>query len=185
MAVVAVVSASSADASTGCTKTAGTFTPTRANVSGVGWIAVVPVVASGPNNKLGSPPKTSAGMHELGWYAKGSVPGSGKGSVLTDAHSYFPNGTLRSNQASLALGNGMLLKLFKGGTVTLFNTAKTRHVCYRVTSRTQYSPSQVDMGQLTWGSPGGQQLAIIVCSGTRYSNGTYSKRTVWIAKPGL
>ncbi|MGN6721416.1 MAG: class F sortase [Marmoricola sp.] len=180
-ATASVLQASSADAS-GCTKTTGTFAPVRAAVTGVGTVPVIPVGTSRTNQLL-SPPMTNAGMHEFGWYSKGSVPGSGKGSVLMDAHSYFPDGTLRSTQGSLALGNALLLKLWKGGTITLSNSARTRHICYIVTSRTQYSPSQVDMGELTWGRPGGQQVGIIVCSGTRSSKGVYSKRTVWIATP--
>lgn len=182
--IVAVTGAPAADALAGCTSSAGSFAPTRAAVSGVGLVPVVPV-GTNSANKLGSPPLTYAGMHEFGWYYKGDAPGSGRGSVLTDAHSYFPTGTLRSTQGGLALGNALLLHLWRGGTVTLYNAMRTRHVCYIVTSRTEYYPSQVDMGELTWGRPGGQQLGIIVCSGVRYENGAYTKRTVWIAHPVL
>src|SRR5690348_755946 len=80
-AIVGVTAASSAGAVTTCTATAGTFAPTRASVTGVGTVAVIPVGTSS-TNKLGSPPLTNAGMHEFGWYSRGSVPGSGKGSVL-------------------------------------------------------------------------------------------------------
>ena len=179
---IGIVNAPLTDAATSCTATRGYFTPTHAGVPGIGSVHVVGVgMTSG--GEMGAPPKTYAGLHEFGWYDRGYPPGYGSGSVAMDAHVYFPNGTLRSNQGGLALGNNLLLHLYKGGTVTLYNSTGTHHVCFRVTSRTQYTPTQaqLQMHNVIYGHPGYQQLAIVVCSGTRLANGSYTRRTIWYA----
>ncbi|MGN6161622.1 MAG: hypothetical protein ACTHOG_07945, partial [Marmoricola sp.] len=129
---VAIVNAPISDAVTSCTSNRGYFTPTRAVVSsGIGSVHVLGVGMTS-SGQMAAPPKTSTGLHEFGWYNRGYPPGYGSGSVAMDAHVYFPNGTLRTNQGGLALGNNLLLHLFKGGTVTLYNSTGTHHVCYRV-----------------------------------------------------
>ncbi|MGN6722159.1 MAG: class F sortase [Marmoricola sp.] len=180
---IGIVNAPLSSAATSCTATRGYFTPARAVVSGgVGRVTVVGVGLT-RTGQMAAPPKTNTGLHEFGWYDKGYPPGYGSGSVAMDAHVYFPNGTLRSNQGGLALGNNLLLHLFKGGTVTLYHSSGTRHVCFRVTSRTQYTPAgaQAQMHNVVYGHPGYEQLAIVVCSGTRLGSGTYTKRTIWYA----
>jgi hypothetical protein len=180
------VNAPIGDAATSCTSTRGYFTPTRAVVTGIGSVHVIGVGMTS-TGRLAAPPKTETGLHEFGWYNRGYPPGYGSGGVAMDAHVYFPNGTLRSNQGGLALGNNLLLHLFRGGTVTLYNASSTRHVCFRVSSRTEYTPAgaQAQMHNVVYGHPGGQQLGIVVCSGTRLSNGTYTKRTIWYAQAVL
>jgi hypothetical protein len=71
--------------------------------------------------------------------------------------------------------------------VTLYNSTGTHHVCFRVSSRTQYTPTQaqLQMHNVIYGRSGGQQLAIVVCSGSRLSSGHYSRRTIWIASAVL
>lgn len=188
--LLGVASAPATDAATSCTSsdpgyrtTAGLFTPTRAVVSGGIGSRRVLGVGMTSTGQMGAPPKTATGLQEFGWYNRGYPPGYGSGSVAMDAHVYFPNGTLRSTQGGLALGNALLLHLFAGGTVTLYNSTGTRHVCYRVTSRTQYTPTQAQaqMHNVVYGRAGGQQLAIVVCSGARLANGSYTRRTIFLA----
>ena len=177
-----VATASTGDAATSCTANFGYFTPTRAVVSnGIGSVHVVSVGLT-RTGQMGAPPKTSTGLHEFGWYSKGYPPGYGSGGVAMDAHVYFPNGTLRSTQGGLALGNALLLHVYRGSTITLYNSTGTHHVCYRVSARTVYAPSNVPMHAIVYGHSGGQQLGIIVCSGRRLSNGNYSSRTVFYAQ---
>lgn len=179
---IGVATASSGDAVTSCTANFGYFTPTRAVVSnGIGSVHVLSVGLT-RTGQMGAPPKTSTGLHEFGWYAKGYPPGYGSGGVAMDAHVYFPNGTLRSYQGGLALGNALLLHVYRGSTITLYNSTGSHHVCYRVSSRVVYAPSRVPMNAIVYGHAGGQQLGVIVCSGRRLSNGDYTSRTVFYAQ---
>ena len=180
---VDVATASAGDAVTSCTATSGYFTPTRAVVSnGIGSVHVIGVGLTRTRQMGAPPPKTSTGLHEFGWYDRGYRPGYGSGRVAMDAHVYFPNGTLRSYQGGLALGNALLLHVYKGGTITLYNSTGTRHVCYRVSSRVVYAPSKVPMNAIVYGHSVGRRLGIIVCSGRRLRNGHYTQRTVFYAQ---
>lgn len=181
-AVIDVATASLGEAASSCTSTSGHFTPARAAVSnGVGRVRVIGVGRT-RNGQMGSPPKTRTGLHELGWYDRGHAPGYGNGNVAMDAHVYFPNGRLRSDQGGLALGNAMLLHLKKGSTITLYNATGRLHICYRVSSRVSYTPSKVPMRTIVYGRAPGQLLSIIVCSGQRLRNGVYTGRTVFYAQ---
>lgn len=185
--LIGIVDAPVSTALTSCNSTRGYFWPTRAVVSsGVGSVHVVGVGMTS-SGQLAAPPKTFTGLHEFGWYDRGYPPGYGSGGVAMDAHVYFPNGTLRSTQGGLALGNALLLHLYRGGTVTLYNATGTHHVCYIVSSRTEYTPAgaQAQMYNVVYGHRGGQQLGIVVCSGTRLPGGVYTRRTIWYAQAVL
>lgn len=163
----------------GCgSSTSGAFTPTRAVISGIGTKSMIPVGTTG--GALATPPRTTAGLQQVGWYRGGYRPGEGH-SVALDAHSYFrTNGrTLTAADRPYALGNALLLGFKPGSTITLSNSSG-KHICYRFASRTSYAPtSRVPMERAVLTAR--EQVGIIVCSGTRYPNGTYSHRTLFVA----
>lgn len=168
---VVVATPQPALAASSCTSTKGSFVPKTASIAHVGRVHVI-TVGTNRDGSMGTPPLTSSGKHWLAWYNKSSKPGTGRGGVATDAHTW-PDGS--------ALGNAMLRSLHKGDSVAL--TDGHGHVtCYRVTSRTQYPRSQTPMHTITSGTGHGQTLSIVVCSGKRYGPGNWSDRTVWLAK---
>lgn len=154
-----------------CTTTRGAFVPTRAAIAHVGRVRVISV-GMNRDGTMGTPPLTNTGKHELAWYDRSAKPGSGRGGVATDAHTW-PDGS--------ALGNQMLSNLHKGDTVVLAD-GHGRQVCYRIVSRTQYPRSRVPMNAIVNGSGKGQTLSMVVCSGRRLGPGNWTDRTVWVAR---
>ncbi|HWU31440.1 MAG TPA: class F sortase [Marmoricola sp.] len=176
-----VSSAPQAVAATCGASTSGAFTPARAVISGIGTKTMVPVGTSG--GALATPSRSNAGLQQVGWYRGGYLPGQGY-SVALDAHSYFKtNGrTLMAADRPYALGNALLLGFRAGSTITVYNASGSKHICYRFASRTAYSTSptsartMMNRAVLTQR----EQVAIIVCSGTR-TNGSYNQRTMFVA----
>lgn len=154
-----------------CASTRGSFVPTQATIAHVGRVHVVSV-GNAPDGSMGTPPLTDAGKKWLAWYNRSSKPGSGRGGVATDAHTW-PDGS--------ALGNALLRSLHRGDSIALTDSRGHR-TCYRVTSRTQYPRSATPMRTIVHGTGHGQTLSIVVCSGQRLGPGNWTDRTVWIAQ---
>lgn len=169
---VVVESAQASTAPFSCNTTRGAFVPTRAGISHVGRVKVISV-GENRDGSMGTPPLTDSGKKELAWYDRSAKPGSGRGGVATDAHTW-PDGS--------ALGNALLRSLHKGDTIVLVDATGQKRVCYRVTSRRQYPRAQTPMKAIVHGAGKGQMLSIVVCSGKRLGPGNWTDRTVWTAK---
>jgi len=116
-------------------------------------------------------PLTHTGKREIAWdRPPGIKPGSPKGNVLLNAHTW-PDGT--------ALGNQMLKGLEVGGRIIVRNADD--ELCYRVDRRSEVPAStRIPALYATGGSP---QLVIIVCSGKRLGPANWTHRTLWYAVP--
>lgn len=168
---VVVESAQASTSPFSCSTTRGAFVPAKASISHVGRVKVISV-GTNRDGSMGTPPLTDAGKKWLAWYNRSAKPGSGRGAVATDAHTW-PDGS--------ALGNKLLKGLVKGDTIVLTDANAQKRVCYRVVSRKQYPRAKVPMSAVVEGSRRSQSLTIVVCSGKRLGPGNWTDRTVWIA----
>lgn len=171
--IVSVATSESAQAAApaNCTSTRGAFVPTQARISHIGRVQVI-AVGKNSDGSMGTPPLTNTGKHQLAWFRGSSKPGSGKGGVAMDAHSW-PDGS--------ALGNALYARVFKGDTVTLSDAGNKHRTCYRITNREQFNRSSVPMNRVVRGNGKGQILSMVVCSGQRLGPGNWTQRTVWTA----
>lgn len=149
----------------------GPFKPTRITVPGIVKNARVLALPRDGNNIPSVPPISNAGKQEFGWdRPPGIKPGSEKGNVLLNAHTW-PDGS--------ALGNEFLNDLEKGDRIIVRGDDAT--LCYEVSQRVEVRASA--------GFPeyydreGPPQLALIVCSGRRLGPGNWTHRTIWFASP--
>lgn len=153
-----------------CSSHDGRFTPTHLDIAGLGGRTVVPVPRAA-NGQMGSPPVTAAGKSMVGWDTGGARPGSARGTVALDAHTW-PDGTALGNQMLRGTGPGDVLVLSGGG----------ERLCYRVTKRREYVPSRAPLNRI-FSRTDPHKLVFIVCSGTRLGPGNWTTRTVWYATP--
>lgn len=122
------------------------------------------------NNVPQAPPISDVGKTEFAWDQPTLAPGSPRGNVLVNAHTW-PDGT--------ALGNRLLEHLHLGSRIIV--RGKHTELCYRVTKRFVI--------EAALGSPayyrkdGPPQLALIVCSPPRLGPGNWKNRTIWFASP--
>ncbi|MCZ4498909.1 MAG: hypothetical protein JWQ74_1462 [Marmoricola sp.] len=100
----------------------------------------------------------------------GAVPGSERGNVLINAHTW-PDGS--------ALGNRMLANLEIGDRIIL--DGGTSQLCYSVTKRIVIKAE--DGSAEYYEQDGPPQLALIVCSPPRLGPGNWQNRTIWFASP--
>jgi hypothetical protein len=145
------------------------FTPLTATVAHVG--RNIPVLAMGRlrGGVPSPPPLTTSGKHSYAWDKAGPKPGSARGNVRFNAHTY-PDGS--------ALGNRMLSRLKVGARIILYGNGVA--LCYKVTRRITTTPRHLGGYYSTTGPP---KLAIVVCSGKRLGPGNWTNRTIWYAKP--
>ena len=144
------------------------FAPTTVDIEGVRKDLPVQPLARVAEDVPGVPAVSAT--HTVAWDAPGPKPGSKRGLVRLNAHTW-PNGA--------ALGNEMLARFDVGDVLTLRRGATK--VCYRVTKRVEvdgyatYDPFyELDVPA---------EFAFIVCSGKRLGPGNWNKRTVWWGKP--
>ncbi len=155
-----------------CLTTAtGPIRPAKAVIPALNRTVDVVGVGRKRNGAIGSPPVTSRGKRLMGW-DRYNRPGTGRGSVILDAHTW-PDGS--------ALGNAMLRSLKTGSTFTIRDAAG-RAVCYQIVERRSYRRSKLPRRKMfrTWGQ---EQAVIVVCSGKRLGPGNWLRRTVWYAVP--
>ncbi len=149
------------------------FWPTKARVQFVQ--KRVPVLALG-RDRYGvprQPPLTSSGKRVFGWDKQGPKPGSHRGNVRFNAHTW-PDGS--------ALGNRMLSRLGIGQLIVVRNSSGTA-ICYRVTKRVTVLPRSREARVNYYSTRGKPKLAIVVCSPPRLGPGNWKYRTIWYAKP--
>jgi hypothetical protein len=149
------------------------FWPTKSRVQRVQ--KRVPVLAVG-RNRYGvpnTPPLSSLGKRSFGWDKKGPKPGSRRGNVRFNAHTY-PDGS--------ALGNRMLNNLWPGQIIIVKNSYG-KAICYQVTKRITVRPRNSAALATFYSTTGRPKLAIAVCSGTRLGPGNWTHRTLWYALP--
>jgi len=115
---------------------------------------------------------SSRGKRVFAWDAPGVRPGTPRGNVLMNAHTW-PDGS--------ALGNRLQRNL-RTGAVIRVNNSSTAHTCYRVAQRMSVRADRAPLRRI-YDSAGAPHLVIIVCSGTRLGPGRWSHRTVWFAEP--
>jgi hypothetical protein len=145
------------------------FKPTRATVAKVGRSITVLALGRGSGGTPLAPPLTSSGKRSFAWDKYGPKPGSARGNVRFNAHTY-PDGS--------ALGNRLLARLKVGRRIILWGNGVA--LCYRVTRKLVTTPRRLGGYYSTTGSP---KLAIVVCSGRRLGPGNWTNRTIWFAKP--
>lgn len=119
------------------------------------------------------PPLTSSGKRVFAWDKKGPKPGSKRGNVRFNAHTW-PDGS--------ALGNRLLNNLWPGQLIVVRN-AWGKGVCYRVTKRLQVLPRSREARVNYYSTRGKPKLAIVVCSFPRLGPGNWKYRTIWYAVP--
>ena len=147
------------------------FTPTRITIPGVARNLKVLALPRDGSNVPSVPPVSQAGKRQVAWdRPPGIKPGSPKGNVLLNAHTW-PDGS--------ALGNKLLDDLKKGDQVILRGHGST--LCYEVDKRIEVLDA--DGYPPYFEREGPPQIAIIVCSGRRLGPGQWTHRTIWFAKP--
>ena len=147
------------------------FTPTRITFPGVARDLKVLALPRDGSNVPSVPPVSQAGKRQVAWdRPPGIKPGSPKGNVLLNAHTW-PDGS--------ALGNKLLDDLEKGDRVILRGHGST--LCYEVDK--QIEVLDADGYPPYFDRDGPPQIAIIVCSGRRLGPGHWTHRTIWFAKP--
>ena len=147
----------------------GPITPARIAFPGIARNLKVLALPRDSNN-IPSVPPTSA-KRQVAWdRPPGLKPGSKKGNVLLNAHTW-PDGS--------ALGNLLLDKLGKGDRIIVRGQGQT--LCYEVDREVEVLaangfPEYYDR-------EGPPQLALLVCSGQRLGPGNWTHRTIWFATP--
>jgi hypothetical protein len=128
----------------------------------------------GRTNRIpNTPPLNSLGKRSFGWDHRGPAPGSHRGNVRFNAHTY-PDGS--------ALGNRMLARLFIGQRIIVRNDSG-KAICYKVTKRRTVRPRSYAARVAYYSTTGKPKLAIAVCSGKRLGPGNWTRRTIWYARP--
>jgi hypothetical protein len=147
------------------------FTPTRVTFPGVARNLTVLALPRDGSNVPSVPPVSETGKRQVAWdRPPGIKPGSPKGNVLMNAHTW-PDGS--------ALGNKLLADLKEGGRIVVRGDGAT--LCYQVAKRVEV-PATSDYPPY-FDREGPPQLAIIVCSGRRLGPGNWTHRTIWFATP--
>ena len=147
------------------------FKPTRITVPGIIRNGKVLALPRDRRNVPLVPPTAATGKLQTAWdRPPGIKPGSPKGNVLLNAHTW-PDGS--------ALGNKLLKRLDKGDRIILRGDDAT--LCYEVDERIDVRASE--------GYPpyydreGPPKIAFLVCSGKRLGPGEWTHRTIWLASP--
>ena len=151
------------------------FWPTRARVQFVAKRVRVLALGRTSGGIPLEPPLTSSGKRSFGWDKKGPKPGSHRGNVRFNAHTY-PDGS--------ALGNWMLARLWVGARVIVKDGAG-HAVCYKVTRRKRVLPRSYAARVAYYNTTGSPKLAMVVCSPPRLGPGNWKYRTIWYAKPSV
>jgi len=149
------------------------FTPERITIAGVVQDGPVVGVPRDDRGVTGVLPITN--KVEFAWDLGGIKPGSRRGNVLLNTHTW-PGG---EGVPSAALGNALLAELDVGDRLML--SGEGARLCYRVFMRIEVP---VEEGYPPYYQEDGRpRVAIIVCSGTRTAPGHWTHRTIWFARP--
>lgn len=148
-----------------------TFVPTRISVDKAATKAPVLALPRDANNVPQAPPITRTGKDQFAWDKPTLAPGSPRGNVLINAHTY-PDGS--------ALGNRLLENLQVGDRIIVHGEGGTE-LCYEVTKRVVIEAAGGSFEYYEQDGP--PQLALIVCSAPRLGPGNWKNRTIWYASP--
>lgn len=144
------------------------FVPTAISVDGVVRGAEVRDLPRDVNGVVGVPPV--ADKEVFAWDRGGVEPGSRKGHVLLNTHTW-PDGS--------AMGNRLLEELQVGDGLTLSGAGEK--ACYEVSRRVEVREED---GYPGWSAQDGPaRVVIVVCSGERLGPGRWTHRTLWFATP--
>jgi hypothetical protein len=147
------------------------FKPTRITVPGVIRNGKVLALPRDSRNVPLVPPVASVGKLQTAWdRPPGIKPGSPKGNVLLNAHTW-PDGS--------ALGNKLLKRLDEGDRIILRGDDAT--LCYEVDERVEVRASRGYPAY--YDREGPPRIAFLVCSGRRLGPGQWTHRTIWFASP--
>lgn len=142
------------------------FEPTRIVIPGVVRRAQVIGVPRDAAGVVGVLPH--ADNQNFAWDLGGVEPGSRKGHVLINTHTW-PDGSAMGNRLLDRLQIGAALRLEADGAVA----------CYEVTQRDEVPAED---GYPGWSDKDGPpQVVIVVCSGERLGPGRWTHRTLWFA----
>lgn len=147
------------------------FVPTRISVDKVATNAQVLAMPRDANDVPQAPPISAAGKRQFAWDAPTLKPGSPRGNVLINAHTY-PDGS--------ALGN-LLMQHLQVGERIIVRGANGEELCYRVTKRVVIEAA--DGSWEYYEQEGPPQIALIVCTAPRLGPGNWKNRTIWYASP--
>lgn len=147
------------------------FVPTSITVDRVATNAPVLALPRDANNVPQAPPLSGAGKSQFAWDKPTLAPGSPRGNVLINAHTY-PDGS--------ALGN-KLLETFDVGDRIIVRGSKGEELCYEVTKRDVIVAAEGSWEYYEQDGP--PQLALLVCSPPRLGPGNWKNRTIWYASP--
>lgn len=147
------------------------FVPTRITIEDVATNAEVLALPRDGNNVPQAPPLSAAGKRQFAWDQPTLKPGSPRGNVLINAHTY-PDGS--------ALGN-LLLENLDVGERIIVRGANGAELCYRVTKRDVIVAANGSYEY--YEDDGPPQIALIVCSPPRLGPGNWKNRTIWYASP--
>lgn len=144
------------------------FVPTAISVEGVVRTAEVRALPRDAAGVVGVPPV--ADKEVFAWDLDGIEPGSGRGHVLLNTHTW-PDGS--------AMGNRLLRDLQVGDGLRLSGAGEA--ACYRVSRRVEVREED---GYPGWADQDGPpRVVIVVCSGERLGPGRWTHRTLWFATP--
>ena len=147
------------------------FKPTRITFPGIARDVKVLALPRDANNVPSVPPVSEAGKRQIAWdRPPGLEPGSPKGNVLINAHTW-PDGS--------ALGNKFLAELDEGDRIIVRGDGAT--LCYKVDREVEVPASRNYLPY--YDREGPPQLALLVCSGKRLGPGHWTHRTIWFASP--
>lgn len=155
---------------------ARTFRPTAVTIPRIARNARVLALPRHGAARIRSAPVTEQGAHEFAWDAPRPKPGSRRGHVLLNAHTW-------PWSDPIALGNAMLERLRVGDQVVIKGVRDGRpaHLCYRVVKQVEIRANQrYDRYYSRTGAP---RVAFMVCSGTRRGPGDWDHRMIWFAAP--
>ena len=147
------------------------FKPTRITVPGIIRNGKVLALPRDSRNVPRVPPVSAAGKLQVAWdRPPGIKPGSPKGNVLLNAHTW-PDGS--------ALGNKFLNRLDEGDRIILRGDDAT--LCYEVDERIEVRAA--DGYPPYYDREGPPRIAFLACSGKRLGPGRWTHRTIWFASP--
>ncbi len=157
----------------GCEQPDRAFNPVAISVEGVVDHAAVVPRPRDADDAPGTPPLTAAGKRVFAWDEPTAKPGSRRGNVLLNTHTY-PDGS--------AMGNLLLDDLSVGATMVLHGP-DGEAACYRVTDRVEVSADDTAILDRVFDRSGSPQVVVIVCSGQRRGARDWSNRTIWFGEP--
>ena len=158
-----------------CRPSSGVFVPDKVLLPGFSMSATVLALERDVQNVPGVPPISVAGKQAFAWDVDGAKPGSARGNVNLNAHTW-PDGS--------ALGNALLRRLEVGDLIVVRGPEGDR-LCYRVQQSVQVAIAAIPPAVLVrfYSTAGPPELTVLVCSGTRLGPGRWTHRTLWFAKP--